>query len=471
MALFSWAVSGTFDFGEWLSNTNQTILIEEYVRLLNSWCEYNSCSRQFILAVSYLRNGESSKALDLFLDCAKGINDEHYLKQLIAPQKASRELSPNEALAQYFLKVIKFFENQSCYDCVISVSEIAIGTVKDHQLLAMFQSILFNNHLYLYHYVEAYNTILECEPSRRKDCLRQLVHYLFQEKRFDILLEFKYVGLESDLENIIETRARSMQIDNNDHYEILYAFHMMKLNMRKASMVMYEKALRYTYESSSVMSLEGRHKSLLSCVNTLNLVDKEYRWIVKPVIDDQPDESGSDTSGRASGGGDSSSDEEDDLRGHKRDVVVVELADIRKELMLVDAMLIVARASGEQNQVYSMDAAELIILLANEKYYTNAVNLAKLFAMPLTAIFKSLTLACLQANDGEFDSWNWIDNNDLSGIVISRNASDILWSFLKRLLEDEGGDEQHNYLKAVVQQILANDAFLPQWLMDAYKVS
>jgi hypothetical protein len=47
MSRCSWAISGTFDFGEWLSNTNQTILIEEYVRLLNSWCEYNSCSRKY----------------------------------------------------------------------------------------------------------------------------------------------------------------------------------------------------------------------------------------------------------------------------------------------------------------------------------------------------------------------------------------------------------------------------------------
>jgi nuclear pore complex protein Nup160 len=97
----------------------------------------------------------------------------------------------------------------------------------------MFQSILFNNHLYLYHYEEAYHTIHECEPSRRKDCLRQLINYLFQEKRFDILIEFEYIGLEAELESIIETRARSMQIENNEHYEILFAFHMMKLNMRK----------------------------------------------------------------------------------------------------------------------------------------------------------------------------------------------------------------------------------------------
>jgi hypothetical protein len=88
--------------------------------------------------VSYLKNAESSKALDLFLECAKGINDETYLKQLIAPSKpsgATTEQTPNEALAQYYLKIIKYFENQSCYDCVISISEIAIGTVKDKQQL------------------------------------------------------------------------------------------------------------------------------------------------------------------------------------------------------------------------------------------------------------------------------------------------------------------------------------------------
>jgi hypothetical protein len=230
---------------------------------------------------------------------------------------------------------------------------------------------------------------------------------------------------------------------------------------------MYEKALRYTTESCSIESLEGRHKSLLSCVNTLSLVDKEYRWISMPAIDDPSEEDSTSSDGKSD---DSSSVNDDEFKNHhKQDVVVIELADIRKELTLVAAMLIVARATNEQNQVYHMDADELIILLANEKYYTDAVNLAKQFAKPLTAIFKSLTLACIQASDGDFDSWNWIDNNDLSGIVISRNASDILWRFLKRLMEEECNDE-HNYMKAITQQVLANDAFLPQWLMDAYKV-
>lgn len=45
----SWAVDGNFIFGEWLIGSCQHILIQEYVRLLNSWCEWNKYSREFNL--------------------------------------------------------------------------------------------------------------------------------------------------------------------------------------------------------------------------------------------------------------------------------------------------------------------------------------------------------------------------------------------------------------------------------------
>jgi nuclear pore complex protein Nup160 len=98
---FIWAISGRFIFGEWLAETNQNLLIEEYVRLLNKWCEYNSCSRHFILANAFLDNGETGKALDMFLESAKGVLSEPYLMRFVGVAGETT----NEILSQYYLKV------------------------------------------------------------------------------------------------------------------------------------------------------------------------------------------------------------------------------------------------------------------------------------------------------------------------------------------------------------------------------
>lgn len=50
--LFRWAVEGNFIFGEWLIGSCQHILIQEYVRLLNSWCEWNKYSRKLSLKLT-----------------------------------------------------------------------------------------------------------------------------------------------------------------------------------------------------------------------------------------------------------------------------------------------------------------------------------------------------------------------------------------------------------------------------------
>jgi len=359
---FIWAIAGKFIFGEWLAETQQHLLIEEYVRLLNKWCEYNSCSRHFILAMSFLETGEPQKAFDMFIESAKGVLSEPYLISFVGTGNLN---SNNEIMAQYYLKVMRMFERFEIYDCVISIAEVAIGTADKESQLAMFQSIIFNNHMHLKHYEEAYHSLIHnAELGRRKDCLRQLVIVLFQEKRFDILINFPYIGLEEDLQNIVETRARSMQIENNEHYNFLYSYYIKTNNMKKASIVMYEKALRYLHECNSIESLQQRYNSLLACYNALSLVDPNYKWLAKPVIEDPNQE-----------------DIDDQMDGENQtQIVVVDIEEIRKELFIVEALLCVAKAK-DLKLILHMGPKELVILLATQKFFTNALRLAKGFKL------------------------------------------------------------------------------------------
>lgn len=208
------------------------------------------------MAVSLLENGEAHKAYDLFMKAASGVLTEPFLEKIIlSPSPGRKSLSIgtqmtrnkqkfnsipegityNMALTQYYLKVIQLFEQHSSLDHVISLARAAIGILdKTDPQLAMFQSIVFTNHLQLEHYDEAYHALIDnSEPSRRKDCLRLLVVRLFQQNRSDLLMKFPYIRLQDDLEDIVESRARSMAIERNHYYEFLYAFHVTKGNLRK----------------------------------------------------------------------------------------------------------------------------------------------------------------------------------------------------------------------------------------------
>lgn len=63
----------------------------------------------------------------------------------------------------------------------------------------------------------------------------------------DILLTFPYAGLESELERIVERRARSSDVLSMTlYYSFLYAFHVRQGKMRKAAAVMHEQVLCIT---------------------------------------------------------------------------------------------------------------------------------------------------------------------------------------------------------------------------------
>lgn len=82
-----------------------------------------------------LENGETNKAFDLFMQSAKGVLKEPFLAQAILHQQSCTE---NEAMTQYYLKVIQLFEQHNALDHVIALAKTAIGILdpNDPQLVS-----------------------------------------------------------------------------------------------------------------------------------------------------------------------------------------------------------------------------------------------------------------------------------------------------------------------------------------------
>lgn len=131
-------MSGSFIFGEWLLGSCQHTSIQEYVRLLNSWCEWNNCSRHFIAAVSLLENGQTHKSFDLFMQASKGVLSESFLRRITIPRdNYAEDITQNQAICLYYLKVIQLFQQHSALNYVIALAKSAIGILNttDPQLV------------------------------------------------------------------------------------------------------------------------------------------------------------------------------------------------------------------------------------------------------------------------------------------------------------------------------------------------
>ncbi|CAK9826764.1 Nuclear pore complex protein Nup160 homolog [Anthophora retusa] len=467
IAQLIWPRSGNFIFPEWLLSSCQFLLVQEYVRLLNTWCEWNTSSRKFILAVALLEMGEAQKACDHFLRASAGILTEEFLADALLD---SNEILGNNSLIQYYLKVIKLFEEHNASDCIIELAETAILMAdKDDRNLPTLHSIVFTQHLNLGHHTEAYNCLnSNPDAARRVDCLRQLVVTLFERKKLIDLILFPYVDMYEDLERIVEGRARSVDLMENNYYNFLYSFHINKENMRKAASVMYEQAMRLSQESQSVAIVSRQAQCLLACINALHLVSERYRWIVRPVIEQNylEEMDYEDLPTRRS-----IDDEEASQYKIKKQVEVLELSDIKKEYYIVDARLKVSKVNAELHIVSHAGPSELIIILSTIGLYTTALHLCDEFKINKSSVLESLTTQCVRLSRREDpNAWDWLIQNDIFDIGLSNaNITNTAWRLLEYLTlkhEKDGCSELH---KAVSRKLLQEGAFIPQWLLMSYK--
>lgn len=180
--------------------------------------------------------GEMQKACDHFLRASNGILTDVFLADLL---RGANITTGNNALIHYYLKVIKLFEEHNASDCIIEIAETAIAAADtDDSNLPTLHSIIFAQHLSLGHHTEAYHCLnANPDAARRVDCLRQLVVTLFERKLLIDLISFPYVDMYEDLERIVEGRARSVDLMENNYYNFLYSFHVNKQNMRKGNLL------------------------------------------------------------------------------------------------------------------------------------------------------------------------------------------------------------------------------------------
>lgn len=471
-----WPLNENFLFPEFLASCCQYLPLQEYCFQLNHWCEVNPASRKFMLGLCYLHFGEPQKAAQCYTEAKEGLETEAFLTQSLLQ---TDELNPRVLEVLYYLKVIRQFEEFDCADTVVHLARTAISIAdQDDENTATLWSKMFKYQLELGHNDEAYNAMVSNpDPSRRKDCLRQLLVTLCERGDLQTLVGFPYIDLQDEVVSILESRARSVDITTQNYYDLLYAFYLSRNNFGKAGAVMYEHGMRLGREVPSKQGLQKQAHCYLAAMNALRLVNPMYAWIVKPAAGTETQLIKAIMSGKRNLDG----DEKIDMTATKR-MEILELQDIEKEFILVDARLQLLKqdTSNSVGSGPTPGADEMVGLLVNAGMYDRALTICQLFGMKLTSVFDSLALRCVNlakscSHSTLADSttltraWDWLKLNNLSTSGLKESsAADSAWSLLQHYLRvhEDSSAQLH---RTVTIRLLSQGFPLPSWMIKSYK--
>lgn len=472
VAQLAWPISRCLVLVEWLVWGGQHEAVQEYVRLLQPWCEWNSCSRKFLLGVALLNQGEATKAARLLLAALEGVVTEDYLGVKVAG--GGPETLPDQLRVMYCLRVIRLLEQSGQPALALQVAQKGVAMASsNHQSMSALYSVVFKHHLELHHHDEAFTALLACpDQHRRRNCLRQLIVSLHDRKCLTTLVGYQYGSLQSDVITILENRARSADILVNNYYDLLYAFHISKHNYKKAAYVMYECALRLNIEGLGEKGLRQQAKCYLACLNCLQHIPPEQAWILKPLPKSSNGEGEVDNDSRTVGGispkrNSDGTSVAPPLTRRRPQVKVLELTHIEREYELVHARLKMVKSQPDVSSLGGpLSAADTISLLTHGRLFREAVHLAKLFELPVAPVLKGLAHTCLHPS---VSHTKVISSQEERSIVRESNETEVWRNLLKELLEEEEKANQSLLHHAVASVLLQHTTSLPAWLVNSYK--
>lgn len=479
LCLLIWPATDDTIFPEFLVRTCQYLRLEEYIHILTPWCTWNEGSRAFFLGLCHLHFDEPQKAVQLFVEASDGVATETFLSQRLLQ---TEETDHYRLQILYYLKIIKQLEEHGLPDLVITMATEAINKAdKEDPNLPTLLSKVFKQHLELGHNQEAFAAMMSNpDTDRRKDCLRQFLVVLCENGNLGDLVSFDYQDLEEEVVYILENRARSVDLFTYDYYKLLFSFFIHREDYRKAGKAMFERGLRLSQEVPGLKSLQQQAQCYLSTLNCLRLVRPEYAWIVKPVI--QQSEEDEMRARRVPKHG--SDGKSLDIQRGPRKMEILELADLERDYLLLDARLRLIRSQADAALISGPMSSkeEILSLLCSAGLYDLAVSVTRTFSMSPETVLSSLSLRCVTLTlssasylkfsnqDPNSGAWQWLRENNIPPCGAKENtAADQAWSLLQSyvsILED-GSGVCH---KCVAHTLLSQSFHLPTWLIHSFKV-
>ena len=172
-----WPIGNHTTFMEFLMERFQPSAVQGYVRLQQSWfapflllfrityniffifpfhrCEWNTCSRKFLMAVALVATGEGDKASRWMLEAAEGIVKEELLHSIVLKNVGESGDAENHAdpMLRFHLICVLLLEQAGLNSAALRVALVALNSSKpEDPLLPTMWSIVAKLHLNLGHY-------------------------------------------------------------------------------------------------------------------------------------------------------------------------------------------------------------------------------------------------------------------------------------------------------------------------------
>ncbi|KDQ64994.1 hypothetical protein JAAARDRAFT_167821 [Jaapia argillacea MUCL 33604] len=372
----------------------------------------------------------------------------------------------------FYLHVAALFRavHETSYE--VKFTQLAISVASPDTDSSSLWSSVTKGYVDLAEYEDAYASIVATPPDMlNRDCISQLVYRMCEENAVAQIMSFNFIGFSDEVEDALSFKARNADPRVRPFYSrILHTWYTSRGDYRSAALTMYQRARKLAdipADSARFTELgEERLEAYSVALNALSLLDKKSAWLVMPVFT----EAGHEPRKRRKL---SKHIPEEKYALGKRDVEIIELADIRREYTLLAARLELARrdpsflATGE----FSSSAPSVVMRLAQTNQFSMAMATARSLDVDMSDLFARLTVQCLRLSQTpeiviQEDTSDWLLTDKVSSWP--GTPADKGWRYLRQSLQRHDCSEtDYKYTKVVLETMLgySRASHPPPWLV------
>ncbi|KAH8105506.1 nucleoporin Nup120/160-domain-containing protein [Cristinia sonorae] len=372
----------------------------------------------------------------------------------------------------FYLHAAALFRDVTVTSYEVSFTQLAISVAPVVNTMPLWSTVI-RGLIELGLYDDAYRALISSPYEKLKqECVPSLVYRMCEEHAVDRLISFNFVGLNDEVEECLSFKARNADPRVRPFYSmILYTWFISRNDYRNAALTMYQRARKLSalstdpaeFHSLAEMQLEACTVS----INALSLVDPKSAWFVLPATDWGARE------GRKRRKLSRFIPEEKYSDG-KREVEIVELADIKHEYALLSAQVELVHIQPQLlfvNELLSQPLS-VVLKLAQLHLFDTALATGQALGVDLTDVFSHLTNQCLRFSQNPDnvlveETSDWLLTDKVSSWAGS--TPDRAWRYLRQSLEQyDGPQSEYAYSKITLETVLAfeRSSPTPPWLVQ-----
>lgn len=343
----------------------------------------------------------------------------------ILPSLVKDAATGEQSLLQFYRLAVMYFHQAHIPEFVVHFAEsatslIASGTQASSFTIRALYLALFQNCLGMEAFDDAYIHLLSIPfDDLQRECLRSLVSVMCEKGYTQKLLHYNFAGLQAEVERSLSFKARNSDPFDGvvNYYDILYAFHLQRGDLKSAGATMWQMGKRFSdmakhrvvsshktrlADDGSVLSenaemlqyvvLEAR--SYLKSINVLSLINPADAWFAYEMSSDEDTEELVDSSRLTSYIPATS------FHQQTREIRIVQLNDVKRQYQVLVAHLELMAIYPDTVMPMSASSkgniATFILLFARNQDYERAFSFALSVQADRTQVFTSLTDRCLE---------------------------------------------------------------------------